>query len=61
MSGYDPKQSDGEVILKPLGMRTTPSLSSLPGLLWLGVVISDRVLTIGQIELNSIHIQNRVL
>ena len=29
-------------------MWSTPSLSSLPGPLWLGVVASDRVLSMGQ-------------
>ena len=33
------------------GMWGTPSLSSLPGPLWPGVVVSDRVISIGQIEL----------
>ena len=37
---YDAKQSDGElpVILKLWEMRSTPSLSSLPGPLWPEVV-----------------------
>ena len=34
-------------------MQSTPSLPSLPGPLWLGVVASDWVLSIGQIELKS--------
>ena len=37
---YDTKQSDGEVpvILELWGMQSTPSLPSLPGLFWLGMV-----------------------
>ena len=34
--GYDTKQSDGE------GMRSTPSLTSLPGPLWPGAVALDK-------------------
>ena len=33
-------------------MRSTPSLASLPGSLLPGVVAPDRVLSMGQIELN---------
>ena len=42
---YDTKRSDGEapVMLELWGMRSTPSLPSLPGPLWLGVVAPDRV------------------
>ena len=52
---HDTKQSDGEasVMLELWGMRSTPSLTSLPGLLWLGVVVLDRVQSMGQIELFS--------
>ena len=55
--GYDTKQSDGEVpvMLEHLGMQGTPSLPFLPCPLWLGVVASDSVLSMGQIELNSVH------
>ena len=42
------------VMLKLWGMRSTPSLPSLPGPLWFGVVASDRVLYMGQIELFDI-------
>ncbi len=46
---YDTKQSDGEVpaILELWGMRSTPSLPSLPGSLWPGVVAPDRALSMG--------------
>ena len=42
------------------GMWCTPSLSLLPGPLWPGVVGPDRVLSMSQIELNSILMQNWV-
>ena len=38
-------------MLELWGMRSTPSLPSLPGSLWPGVVASDRVLFMGQIEM----------
>ena len=41
-------------MLELWGMRSTPSLPSFPGQLWLGVVAADRVLTMDQIELNSV-------
>ena len=52
--GYDSKPSDGEspVMLEHWRMRSTPSLPSPPGPLWLGVVGPDKVLSMGQIELN---------
>ena len=42
--GYDTKQSDGEVpaMLELWGIRSTPSLPSLPGPLWPGVVAPDK-------------------
>ena len=40
------------------GMRSTPSLPSLPGPLLPGVVASDRVPSMGQRELNSILMLN---
>ena len=51
---YNTKQPDGEVpvMLELWGMRSTTSFSSLPGPLWPGVVAPDRVLSMGQIELN---------
>ena len=57
---YDPKQSDGKatVILELWGMRSTRLLPSLPGPLYPGVVAPDRVLPMGQIELNSVLMLN---
>ena len=51
---YDTKQSDGDVpvMLELWGIRSTSSLPLLPGLLWLGVRAPDRVVSMGQIELN---------
>ena len=59
-SGYDTKQSDGEVpvILELWGMRSTLSLPSLPGPLWPGLVEPDRILSMGQIELNRVLMLN---
>ena len=45
-------------MLELWGMRSTPSLSLLPGPLWLGVVAPDKVPSIGQIELNSVIMLN---
>ena len=42
-------------------MRHTSSLLSLPGPLWLGVVAPDRVLSMGQIELNCELMLNRIV
>ncbi len=42
------------VMMELWGMRSTSSLSSLPGPLWPGIVTPDRVLSMGQIELNCI-------
>ena len=48
---YGVKPSDSETpALEIWGIRSTPSLPLLPGPLWLGVVASDRVLSMGQIE-----------
>ena len=46
---YDTKQSDGEasVMLELWEMQSAPSLPSLPGPLWPGVVAPDRVLCMG--------------
>ena len=46
------------VLLELCGMRTTPSLSSLPGSLWPGPVAPDRVPSVGQIELNCVLMLN---
>ena len=56
---YDAKQSgvDVPVKLELWGMQSTPSLRLLPGSPWLGVVAPDRVLSIGQIELNCVFMQ----
>ena len=53
---FDTKQSDGEVpvMLKLWGMGSASSLPSLPGSLWAGGVAPDRVLFMGQIELNCV-------
>ena len=58
-----PKQSDGEVrvMLKLCGMRSTPSLPSLRGPFWNGVVTPDRVPYMGQIELNCVLMQNLIV
>ena len=51
---YDAKQSDGD-----FGeYRVTLQNKSLPGPLWPGMVASDSVLSMGQIELNSVLILN---
>ena len=50
--GYGLKQSDGEApVLELWGMWHTPLLPLLPGWLWTGVLAPDRVLSIGQMEL----------
>ena len=41
-------------------MQSTPSLPSLPGPLWPGVVAPDRVLSMGQIELNCVLIVQNI-
>ena len=52
---YNTKQSDSEVrvMMALWNMRSTPLLPWLPGPLRPGVVASDRVLYIGQIELSA--------
>ena len=42
-------------------MQSTPSLPSLPGPLWPGVVAPDRVLSKGQIELSSVFMLNGIV
>ena len=50
--GYDTKLSDGEAPgLHLWGMWSNPSLSLLLGPHWLGVVVSDRVVYMGEIKL----------
>ena len=60
---YDTKQSDGEapVMLELLGVQSNPLLPSLPGPLWPRVVAPDRVLSMGQIELNYVLIPNWIV
>ena len=60
--GYDTKQSDGEapLVLEISGMQSTPSLPSFPGLLGSWVKTLNVVLSIAQIELNYVLIQNRI-
>ena len=54
------KKSDGEVpvMVECWEMQSTLSLPSLPVPLWLGVLAPDRVLSMGQIELNSVLMLN---
>ena len=52
---YDTNPSDGEVSdLDVWGMKSSPSLPLLLGPLWSGVVASDWVLPMGQIEVFEI-------
>ena len=49
---YDTKQSDGEAaVLKIRGILSTPSMLLHPGPFWLGVVVTHRAQSMGQIEL----------
>ena len=61
--GYDTKQSDGEasVILELWRMRSTPSLPLLPGSLLPWLVATNRVLSMGQIELNNVLTLNLIV
>ena len=45
-------------MLELWGMQSISSLPSLPGPLWPGVVAPDRVLSMGQIELNCVLMLN---
>ena len=56
MSVLDMTLNDGEVpvMLELWGMQSTLSLLSLLGPLWPGVVAPDRVLSMGQIEINCV-------
>ena len=60
--GYNPKESDCEVpvLLKLWGIWSTPSLPLLPGPLWPREVAPDRVLSMGQIELNCVLMLNGI-
>ena len=60
VSCYDSKQSDGEVpeMQEFWGMLSTYSLPSLPCQLWHLLVALDRVLFMGQIELNYVLMQS---
>ena len=60
---YGTKQSDDEflIMLELWGMLSTPLSLSLPGPLWPGVVVSDRVESMDQIELNCILMLNWIV
>ena len=60
---YDTKKSDGEVpvMLELWGVRSIPSLPSLPGPLWAEMVALDRALSMGQIKLNCILMLNWIV
>ena len=60
---YDTKQSDGEalVMLELWGMWSTLLLPLLPSPFRLGVVAPDRVLSMGQIELNCVLMLNCIV
>ena len=47
-----------QVMLDLWGMQSTTSLPSLPVLLWPRVLAPDRVLSMGQIELNCVLMLN---
>ena len=57
---YDTNKFDDDVrvMLELWKMQSTPSLPSLPGLLWPGVVAPNRVLPMGQIELSCLLLLN---
>ena len=61
--GHDTQQSDGNaaVMLELLGMRSALLLPSPPGPLWPGVVAPDRVLSMGQTELNGVLMLNWIV
>ena len=58
--GYVTKQSDGEVpLMQELRwMLSIPSLPLFLGPIWPGVEVHDRILSLGQIELNYVLTQN---
>ena len=45
-------------MLELWGMRSTHLLPSLPGPFWFGVVAPDRILSMAQIEINSVLMLN---
>ena len=47
-------------MLELWGIQSTPSLPSLPDLFRSGVVAPDRVLSMGQIELNCVLMVKRI-
>ena len=53
---YDTKKSDCEAPV--MGMWSTPLLPLLPGPLWPAMVAHNRVLSMGQIELNCVNLLN---
>ena len=57
---YDTKRSDGEIpaMLELWRMQSNPLLPSLPGPLWLRMIVLDRILSMVQIELNSVLMLN---
>ena len=57
---YYTTQSDGEVSVmqKLWGIWSTPSLPSLPGPLWPGLLVPDWVLSMGQIAINRVITPN---
>ena len=61
--GYDTKQCNSEVpvMLELWEMRSTPLLPSLSGPLLPRVVAPDRVLSMGQLELNRVLMLNRIV
>ena len=58
--GYDTKQSDGEgsEMLELSEIPSAPSFASLPDPLGPGVLASDRVLSIGQIDTNYVFMRD---
>ena len=63
MSVLDTTLNNGgvSVMLELWEMQSTPSLPSLLGSLWPGVVAPDRVLSMGRIELNCILTLNWIV
>ena len=59
-SDNETKQSDFEapVMQERWGMQSSPSLPSFPGALWTEVLSPDRVLSMGQMKLNSVLMLN---